>query len=267
MISEKEIKDYRQEALEVFPSFVKCLQGKKVIHTPVGCSWQNDLTLEDTLNWLRAFKGRANALCLKTGKCSNVTVIDDDYRDDINPDLRRLVPTGTPYAQTGNGGHHFFFRYVRDIFTASYHDRKIDIRNDNGLIILPPSSIDARLYRWIAPFTRDTLRPMPEPLKSFILSLRAPQAAQERSEGAKTYEQLSEKQKKYLDIYLDRCKQAKKGEDDRSACDYALCCWVVKIGLSSESLWQLVCGFGKFAEPSHGEEYFEMTYKNALRTK
>lgn len=250
----------------VFPCIVKILYGKKEFHCLNGHSWQGSITLDVALHWLRKYNGSVNTVCLKTGKDSDITVIDDDSRGVINPDLQRLVPAGTPAARTCNNGHHFFFSYCADIPTASYKTASIDLRNDGGLIFLPPSCIDGREYRWLTPLTRDTLRPMPEPLKAFCLSLRVPQAEQQRQPGAKAYSQLSEKQRRYLDGYLDRCKRARKGKHDRSACDYALCSWAVKINLSPESLWQLVYNVGKFAEPAHGRKYFDMTYRNALRT-
>ena len=250
----------------VFPAFTEILQGKKVLHCLNGHSWQDSITLAVALDWLRKYDGTANTLVLKTGKDSDITVIDDDDRDGPNPFLWPYIPNCTPTARTGNNGLHFFFQYDADIPTASYKTVSIDLRNDGGLIFLPPSCIEGRQYRWIRPLNRDTLRPMPEPLKAFCLSLRTPQPWTKRQPGTKSYEQLSQKQKYFLNGYLNRCKQARKGVHDRSACDYALCSWAVKIDLSSESLWSLVHNIGKFAEPGHGQKYFDMTYKNALRT-
>ncbi len=266
IIQEKDIQECWKQSLVVFPAFVRLLQGKKALHCPNGHSWQEINTLVDALQWLSIYDGQANTLVLKTGKVSDITVIDDDMRTCINPDLERLVPVGTPTAVTGNNGHHFFFQYDATTPTASYKRACIDLRNDGGLIFLPPSCIEGRTYSWIVPLTRDALRPMPDALRAPIASLREP-CGRMREPGTKTYAMLSTKQRYYLDRYLDRCNRAKKGKHDRSACDFALCSWAIKCSLSPESLWQLVRGVGKFAEESHGRNYFDRTYKNALGTE
>jgi len=113
--------------------------------------------------------------------------------------------------------------------------------------------------------TRDALVPMPEALQAFCLSLGTQQPWMQRQAGTKTYEQLTEKQKYWLNVYLTRSKHAKKGEDDRSGCEYALCCWSVKCGyhlIAFGVLFQFGQVFGKRT----WKEIFRMTYKNALRT-
>jgi len=266
MISEKEIQKSYNESLEIFPARIEVLKGKKEIHCPNGRSWKETITLADAIDWLQAFKHRENALCLKTGKVSAVTVIDDDTRDGVHPNLKGLISAGIICAQSGNNGHHFFFQCVPEITTASYKTQKIDIRNDGGLIILPPSFIEGHRYQWITPFSRDTLKPMSEALKLFVLSLQRPVDSQERTQGTKSYDQLSAPQKKYLDAYLLRCSRARKGVHDRSACDFALCVWAVKIELSPIALWNMVYNISKFSEPAHGRAYFNRTYQNALRS-
>jgi hypothetical protein len=266
MIQEEDIQECWRQSLVALPSFVRVLQGKKILCCPNGHTWQEITNLADALQWLRLFKGTANTLVLKTGKVSGITVIDDDARGDTNPALLQLIPNGTPTAITANIGHHFFFQYCAAISTTSYKMASIDLRNDGGLIFLPPSCIDGKPYRWLTPVTRDALVPMPEALQAFCLSLGTQQPWMQRQAGTKTYEQLTEKQKYWLNVYLTRSKHAKKGEDDRSGCEYALCCWSVKCGLSPDSLWRLVFNLGKFSEKGHGKKYFDMTYKNALRT-
>lgn len=266
IIQEKDIQECWKQSFVVVPALVRLSQeGKKVLCCPHGHSWQDNITLADALEWLKWYKGAANVLVLKTGKDSGVTVIDDDNYGGINLALLQDIPNGTPTAITGNNGHHFFFSYCASIPTASYKTVSIDLRNDGGLIFLPPSCIEGRQYHWIVPLTRYALRPMPEALKDFCYFQRTRKEVK-REPGTKTYEQLSTKQRIYLDGYLERCKRARKGKHDRSARDYALCCWAVKIELAPAVLWKLVCNISKFAEKSHGRNYFDLTYRKALRT-
>lgn len=262
MISEKQLLDYLKQGIEVFPAIITLMETKKNIITPSGTSWKPPLTADQAVSWLHSLHGRANALCMKTGNCSGVTVIDDDNRDVINHQLARLIPLGTSQSRTGNGGRHFFFSYATGISTSANHEHKIDIRNDGGLIILPPSRFKGRGYAWITPFNRVALRPMPSDLKCFILNLRQPETVLKCNSTVMSYRQLSPKQRFILDGYIARSKQAEVGVDDRSGCDYALCCWAVKINLLEDDLWRLVQNIGKFEQ--RGWEYFNRTYRNAL---
>jgi hypothetical protein len=107
---------------------------------------------------------------------------------------------------------------------------------------------------------------MPIALIQYLEALQRPLLRPARAAGTKQYSQISALQKKYLDSYLFRCRRAKKGKHDRSACDFALFSWAVKCDLSPESIWSLVYNVGKFAEPAHGQNYFWLTYKKALQT-
>ena len=262
MIVEKLITDYYADGFEVFPAFIKLIGTKKIIITPSGTSWKEKLTMETTIHWLRALEGKVNALCIKTGICSSVTVIDDDNRKQIHPILSNLKEGETPHSITGCGGHHFFFRYDHTIPTSACHSEKIDIRNNNGLIILPPSCFGGRGYSWITQLKRNILQPIPVSLKEFLLSLHKIDVTPINRKNLKSYKELSHKQREILDGYIKRSRCAKPGRDDRSACDFALCCWAVKISLRKDELWKRVSGISKFAQ--RGEEYFNLTFENAI---
>lgn len=262
MLYEKQIVTYYKKKFEVFPAIIRLTGKKKCIITPKGTSWKERLSLETAIQWLRVFNGKANALCLKTGACSSVTVIDDDNRNGIHPYLLSFIAEETPHSITGSGGHHFFFKYDASISTSACSSEKIDIRNDGGLIIIPPSCFEGREYFWINAIGCTTLNPMPLALKEFILGLHKPSVAPTEGRVFKSYTQLSRKQRTILDDYIERSRHAQTGIGDRSACDFALCCWAVKIGLKKDELWKMVSNIGKFAQ--RGREYFNLTFQHAL---
>ncbi len=85
---------------------------------------------------------------LVTGKISHVTVVDLD--DDYDKELASLIENiETPTVRTGGGGRHFYFKYCPDISQTQDPNLHIDIRNDGGYAVLPPSESTKGKYSWI----------------------------------------------------------------------------------------------------------------------
>lgn len=93
-----------------------------------------------------------------TGEISGVTVIDID--GDNNP----IGDIDTPTVRTGGGGTHYYFKYTDELHTTSNPTLKIDIRNDGGYAVLPPSKSTKGIYTWV----KDLSTPLAEVPKSFI---------------------------------------------------------------------------------------------------
>lgn len=87
---------------------------------------------------------------LRTGKESGVTVIDVDVKPDKNGfeslgrKLEAVIVIITP-----SGGMHYYYAYNPDIKTCTNYNglAGVDIRNDGGYVVLPPSSIDGTEYK------------------------------------------------------------------------------------------------------------------------
>ena len=96
-------------------------------------------------------------IALVTGKISGVTVIDiDAKRADGKPVippkdlLDRLPPTLT--SLTGGGGYHLFYEYTHEISNSVKHIHpQVDIKNDGGYVLLPPSihDVTGEEYKWL----------------------------------------------------------------------------------------------------------------------
>ena len=109
--------------------------------------------LEDNLN-----------IGIKTGKVSGITVIDIDQFP-IPPEIISLLgEEQTLYQRTTNGSH-YFFKYEPDLPKTRIIDLKIDIENDGGQVIAPPSMVDGK-GRKIELFPVQT---MPIALKEFLI--------------------------------------------------------------------------------------------------
>ena len=119
-------------------------------------SWKN---LSETPK--KSFKSEHN-IALITGKINQITVIDID-----NPKPGKIELDGmkmyeelldkynggetfnTPECITQSGGKHLYFKYDPDIQTTTgVNGYSIDIRNDGGLIVAPPSIGQMGPYIW-----------------------------------------------------------------------------------------------------------------------
>ena len=105
---------------------------------------------------------------IKTGKVSGVTVIDIDQFPTPPEILALLGEQQTLYQRTTNGSH-YFFQYEADLPKTRIVDLKIDIENDGGQVIAPPSKVDDK-ERKIELYE---IQKMPDELKKFLLEQTA----------------------------------------------------------------------------------------------
>lgn len=77
-----------------------------------------------------------------TGEISGITVVDIDTKKGDNPPLEKFPPTYT--VKTGNGGYHLYYKYtphLRNSVNIFPHLPSVDIRNNGGYVVAPPSII------------------------------------------------------------------------------------------------------------------------------
>jgi len=139
---------------------------------PRFAGWQNRATTDEATirNWFGVEFPGAN-VGVATGASSGVTIVDLDLRVDEGKDgpaqlaaLEREhgeLPPG-PMGRRGHGAH-LHFRYVSELHTIANVLPGVDVRNDGGLIVAPPSiHRTGERYVW-APGTRDLPLPIMPP--------------------------------------------------------------------------------------------------------
>jgi len=97
--------------------------------------WQN-ITL-DTVN---KYNNRGPSVGLLTGKINNITVIDYDNKNKFNEDNKKFnfFDNGYHIVETNNG-YHLYCKYDENIPQTTNENLYIDIRNDGGFVIAPPT--------------------------------------------------------------------------------------------------------------------------------
>lgn len=105
---------------------------------------------------------------IKTGKVSNITVVDIDTKDlSILPkEIQEIFANYKGVYQETLKGTHYFFQYCADIPKTRLDQYKIDIENDGGQVICQPSIADDVGRKFIV---TGEIPQMPEAIKQFIL--------------------------------------------------------------------------------------------------
>lgn len=88
-----------------------------------------------------------NNIGIVTGKISGITVVDIDVKENKQTPLDTFPPTHT--IQTPSGGYHLYYQYTDKVGTGSNQYPQfphVDIRNDGGYVVAPPSSFKGKSY-------------------------------------------------------------------------------------------------------------------------
>ncbi len=128
---------------------------------PIEKDWTNK-EHKDIKEWKRWIEDGLN-IGVKTGKRSNITVIDVDTSEipkEFEIDLDKIM-----YQKT-NKGWHLFFQFEEDLPKTRIVDMKVDIETTGGQVVVFPSTIDGieRKLHKLSPVK------MPDKLKKFIKS-------------------------------------------------------------------------------------------------
>lgn len=98
-------------------------------------------TKEELKRW---FKDTENNIGIVTGKISNLTVVDCDNQEALDRYYFKAEPSGRSVKTPK--GHHFYHFFVE---SRNSQDKGLDIRNEGGYIVAPPSeNAKGERYEW-----------------------------------------------------------------------------------------------------------------------
>jgi energy-coupling factor transporter ATP-binding protein EcfA2 len=84
-----------------------------------------------------------------TGKISGITVVDIDAKSGGLETLKTLGLPITWTVKTGGGGWHYYYKYNEKVGQTAGIYQGIDIRNDGGQVVAPPSQhASGNRYEW-----------------------------------------------------------------------------------------------------------------------
>ena len=114
-----------------------------------------------------------------TGRISGITVVDVDTEAGLEA-LKKYMPALmlTPTAKTQKGGRHLYFKYVPGLSNRVRAIEGVDVRNDGGFVVAPPSEGERGSYEWVdgSGLGQVDLEEMPEALAAAQKQPAAPSA-------------------------------------------------------------------------------------------
>jgi len=143
LIKPETIKKYISKGLSVFPVMLRDVNGK-VEKKPVveWTDYQRRFATDQEIDvWCSLLD--FNALGMATGKVSGVTVLDIDDPSILEYDSEVKV-------STISGGFHLWYKYKPGVRNSvRIGDRLMDVRGDGGFVVIPPSKMGDRGYKWL----------------------------------------------------------------------------------------------------------------------
>jgi|WetSurSiteA1Bulk_404760.scaffolds.fasta_scaffold00683_10 hypothetical protein len=168
---EKVFRYYQQNGFDLVPVQAN---GKR----PIEKEWTQK-SHKDISEWENWYAQGLN-VGVKTGKCSNITVIDIDSFD-VPKSLQPLLSNYIGLVQKTTKGYHYFFKYVSELSKGSIDidNIHIDVENDGGQVVVFPSGIDKVIRDFIE---LEEIPVMSDELKKFFLQYLKPKVIEETVE-------------------------------------------------------------------------------------
>jgi len=114
-------------------------------------SWKEYQTRKPTMEELKKwFSGNTINIGIITGVLSGLTVIDLDGSLGYESAKSLLPKLPTTRVHKTPHGHHLLYRYSPELHTGAAFAPGIDVRNDGGYVVAPPSIIDGISYSILA---------------------------------------------------------------------------------------------------------------------
>jgi len=169
---EKALINYQMNGFDLVPV-------EKNGKSPVEKAWPTKVH-KNLIEWQDWLSSGLNIGC-KTGKPSNITVIDFDLHGSEFPaDVKELI--GETLTQKTRNGYHIIFGYEEDIPKTNFDlDDKIhvDVQSDGGQIVIFPSVVDGIGREW----NDSPISKMPKEFKDWLMKYITPAKKEEKAEA------------------------------------------------------------------------------------
>ena len=131
---------------------------------PIEKEWttKNHKTVAEWKEWL----SRGANIGVKTGKCSNITILDLDTKI-IPKELEPFLKDFKGLVQESSKGFHYFFQYESALPKTRIQKYLLDIENDGGQVVIFPSVVEG-VSRKLSKF--NDIPKMPQAIIDIILA-------------------------------------------------------------------------------------------------
>jgi hypothetical protein len=262
-----------------FPLFISVKDDKKQPNF-YGCKYGELNNKENVLDlYNKQVSYNSLALCMGRSKIIGVDFDNQEYFEEA----RKLMPENVAIkSQSGNGGHLLFEENNIELPTKIHGFYDIQ-RSDRQLLFVPPSKVEGGgEYKFLVSPFEVRLQIIPKRFQEFMFYIHDKHSKfkgkKERYNDNSDIDisklwpkhqkfcQLNDLTEKQMDRFKMKFNIAKHEMKDRSAKDFDLLCWGIRIHprpIDIETLWLTVQDISKFAK--RGRNYFETTYKSAFQ--
>ena len=152
---------------------IKLIQNQKI----PSCVWINEPD-----NQFSTIDSTENNVGLICGTLNNIIVLDVDKKDNGIEEMeiyyQKYGQIETLKQSSVNGGYHLFFKYISNdeddqylidnflLNKSKYRNKGLDIRSNGGYIVISPSTIDGKHYKFV---NESEIIEMPHTLIKFLL--------------------------------------------------------------------------------------------------
>ena len=130
---------------------------------PIEKSWTIK-SHKNKLEWKQWLENGLN-LGVKTGKISQILILDIDTKEP-KEELKKLLDETKTLTQESANGFHYFYRYDGDLPKTRIDEYKIDIETDGGQVVIYPSVVNGIQRK----LNKAPIAKMPDKLKEFLKS-------------------------------------------------------------------------------------------------
>ena len=130
---------------------------------PIEKSWTIK-SHKNKLEWKQWLENGLN-LGVKTGKISQILILDIDTKEP-KEELKKLLDETKTLTQESSKGYHYFYQYDGDLPKTRIDEYKIDIETDGGQVVIYPSVVNGIQRK----LNKAPIAKMPDKLKEFLKS-------------------------------------------------------------------------------------------------
>jgi len=218
--------------------------------------WEKELPSEQQIRKWWAKWPKAN-IGIITGKVSGITVMDFDWYK-LSPEERvqyekDFPKVFTPTAFSPRKGEHRYFEYNPELPTKNGVLKALDIKNDGGYVIAPPSENGNGKYQWYerAKISDTTLHSVPKEVLTLIKHSLSFNSISNNSISI------------YKGALPPRAINLNEGTRDETLFHIANC--LVKGGMPEDEIEQLLVFIGDRCNPPYPQKDIQIKIKSALQ--
>ena len=147
---------YREQGFDLVP----IAYNKK---NPIESDWPNKHH-KDKIEWLE-WLHQGNNIGVKTGKISNIIVLDFDKKP-IPEQVRQIIEDSDTLVQETNKGFHVFYKYMEDFHKCRVAKFKMDLQTDGGQVVIAPSIVNGEIRELLTKEIKEMPKELFEILKN-----------------------------------------------------------------------------------------------------